>query len=139
MQAIDGRCSCGSIQYHYPAPALQVVACHCGLCRRMTGAALSVYVVVKARALNFTRGQDRLKPYAVTNDTTRHFCADCGTPIFNQNAQKYAGLAMLYLGTVTGHEQLSPAMALYCESRLPWLQLPESCQQFQQAPERPAK
>ncbi|MFZ6871652.1 GFA family protein [Undibacterium sp. Di27W] len=137
MQTISGRCSCGNISYHYPAAPLQVVTCHCGMCRRMTGAAMSSYVVVKAAELVFTQGQDALKTYAVTAHTKRHFCGECGTPLFNANTEKYAGLAMLYLGTVDAHQDLTPHLALFCENQLSWLQLTADCRQFAQAPTRP--
>ncbi|MFZ6741862.1 GFA family protein [Undibacterium sp. JH2W] len=139
MQTISGACSCEKIFYHCPSPALQVVICHCGLCRRMTGAPLSAYVVVQAAELCFTRGQAALSAYPVTAQTTRHFCRHCGTPVYNSNPEKYAGLAMLYLGTVAVHEELAPRLALYCESQLSWLQVSDDCRQFAQAPTRPPR
>ncbi|BBB69939.1 aldehyde-activating protein [Undibacterium sp. YM2] len=137
MQTISGQCSCGKIAYHYPAPALQIVACHCGLCRRMTGAALSSYVVVKEAELVFTQGQELLKSYTVTSRTQRHFCTDCGTPLYNSNQETYAGLSMLYLGTVNQHESLSPRMDIYCENKLPWLSTADSSRHFEQTPRKP--
>ncbi len=142
MKNISGSCHCGAVSYRYPAPPLQVVSCHCGLCRRMTGAALAVYVVVKAADLQIaqgTEGQGSLRSYAVNDHTSRHFCRLCASPIYNSNTRDYAGLAMLYLGSVDEHEQFSPRMALYCDNRLPWLPLPDNCQHHQQGPQRPEK
>ena len=138
MTDTTGRCHCGQIQYSVAGPVVQVVACHCGLCRGMTGAAFSSYAVVQSDRLTVTQGRGVLAAYAVTERTTRHFCNACGTPIFNSNPCSYPGLAMLYLGTVAGHELLAPKIDLYCESRLPWVRLHESCKSFAGAPTRPA-
>lgn len=134
MKTISGQCSCGELAYHHPAPAVQIVACHCSLCRRMTGAPLSSYVVVKAADLVLTQGQDFLKSYAVTSRTQRYFCTDCGTPLYNSNQVTYAGLTMLYLGTVNQHESLTPTMDIYCESNLSWLSTADSSRHFEQTP-----
>ncbi|MGX4642808.1 GFA family protein [Massilia sp. SYSU DXS3249] len=134
MSGSSGSCACGHIQYRIAGPALQVVACHCGMCRRMTGAPLSSYVVVKEEDFDLGPADGGLASYAVTERTTRHFCRRCGTPVFNANPHTYKGLNMVYLGTVQGHEALAPGMAIYCESKLPWVSLPASTRSFDSTP-----
>ena len=136
MHRSSGSCACGHIQYTIAGPALQVVACHCGMCRRMTGAPFSSYVVVKEVDFEVAPSHEALASYTVTERTTRHFCRRCGTPIFNANPHTYQGLAMVYLGTVQGHETLAPGIAIYCESKLPWVSLPESAKHFDTGPKR---
>ena len=133
-----GSCKCGQVQYKVAGPALQVVACHCGLCRSMTGAPFSSYVVVKEEQFAVTTTHQILANYAVTERTKRHFCVTCGTPIFNSNPHTYKGLAMIYLGTVVGHENLAPELSIYCESKLPWVDIRESSKSFPCAPTRGA-
>jgi hypothetical protein len=133
-----GSCKCGQVQYKVAGPALQVVACHCGLCRSMTGAPFSSYVVVKEEHFAVTTTHQILANYAVTERTKRHFCVTCGTPIFNSNPHTYKGLAMIYLGTVVGHENLAPELSIYCESKLPWVDIRESSKSFSCAPTRGA-
>ncbi|MFC5481318.1 GFA family protein [Massilia suwonensis] len=135
-QASSGNCTCGDIRYRITGPALQVVACHCGMCRRMTGAPFSSYVVVKEAELELAAQDEALASYPVTERTTRHFCRRCGTPVFNANPHTYRGLAMVYLGTLQGHEALAPGIAIYCENKLPWLSVSESARHFDAAPKR---
>jgi hypothetical protein len=106
------------------------------MCRRMTGAPFSSYVVVKEADFEVAPSHEALASYTVTERTTRHFCRRCGTPIFNANPHSYQGLAMVYLGTVQGHETLAPGIAIYCESKLPWVSLPESARHFDTGPKR---
>lgn len=104
----------------------------------MTGAPLSSYLVVREEAFSVTYGKNGLASYAVTERTRRHFCVTCGTPIFNANPHTYKGLAMVYLGTVQGHERLVPGLSIYCESMLPWVSNSESIRRFPQGPTRSA-
>jgi hypothetical protein len=131
-----GSCECGQIQYKVAGPVLQVVACHCALCRSMTGAPFSSYVVVNEKHFAVTSGHEILANYAVTERTKRHFCVTCGTPIFNSNPHTYNGLAMIYLGTVVGHENLAPEISIFCESKLGWVNIHESSKSFPHAPTR---
>jgi hypothetical protein len=104
----------------------------------MTGAPFSSYVVVKEEHFAVTTTHEVLANYAVTERTKRHFCVTCGTPIFNSNPHTYKGLAMIYLGTVAGHENLAPELSIYCESKLPWVDIRESGKRFPRAPTRGA-
>lgn len=134
MTEAHGSCMCGQVKYAVLGLIVQIVACHCSLCRRMTGAAFSSYVVVKADQFAITHGQDMLASYAVTERTTRHFCTICGTPIYNSNPHTYRGLAMLYLGTIQKHEDLAPRINIFCESKLQWVNVNESSKSFPRTP-----
>ena len=138
MNPITGSCKCGETGFKVDGPALQAVTCHCCLCRSMTGAAFSTYVVVKEAQLTVTGNPKQLAVYQVTDRTRRFFCRSCGTPLFNLNPATYKGLSMLYLGTVQGHESLEPTVQLFCESKLSWTRLHEGARSFPRAPGRDA-
>lgn len=102
----------------------------------MTGAPFASYVVVREADFAITAGQESIASYAVTERTTRHFCVTCGTPIFNSNPHAYKGLAMIYLGTVQSHENLTPNLGIYCADKLPWVNIHAPCKEFAGAPTR---
>lgn len=116
---VSGSCLCGVVKYRVNAEVGRVVNCHCGMCRRMNGSAFSSYAVIPRQALEILE-DDALGAFAVTERATRHFCTQCGTPIFNLNS-KYDGACMVYLGTIENGEVYSPSLNVYCESMLPWL------------------
>ena len=62
-----GRCICGQVKYSVSGLVLQVVACHCTLCRRMSGSAYSSYVVVKEQDFSVDHGKEGLTSYEVTD------------------------------------------------------------------------
>jgi hypothetical protein len=102
----------------------------------MNGSAFSSYAVIPYNALEVLGGSD-LGAYSVTARATKHYCRRCGTPLFNLNS-KYAGACMLYLGAIEGSEEHSPALNVYCESMLSWLEGVTSLEGFQSGAERDA-
>src|SRR4051812_4599865 len=99
-----GTCKCGNINYITSDP-LQVVNCHCNLCRSINGSAFTSYVVTRLPEFKLTSGSDALNSYTATDHAVKHFCSICGTPIYNINPERYPGLAMIYLGTLEQHDQ----------------------------------
>lgn len=98
----------------------------------MSGAPFSVYVVVREKDFRLTAGET--SGYRATDRTTKHFCASCGTPVFNANPATYKGLAMLYLGTTEHPESYEPRMNIFCESKLEWVTPNVGSQLFSRSP-----
>ena len=134
MTVFNGSCLCGNVRYSVGRAPVEVVACHCGLCRRMTGAPFSVYVVARSADLQVQELNADLRQHLVTERTTRSFCGMCGTPLFNSNADDYPGLSMLYLGTAEAPERHVPTMEIFCESKLPWVVLGTPCRAHARSP-----
>jgi hypothetical protein len=120
MSLVAGSCRCGAVALTVAGEVRRVVNCHCNLCRSMNGAAFTTYAVVDATAVTFTLGRDAIASHPVTADARKHWCARCGTPLYNTNP-RYAGLAMLYLGILDASGALVPAVNIYCSSKLPWV------------------
>lgn len=121
MTTWNGGCRCGAVRYEAATRAPRLVNCHCGLCRSLNGAAFSSYAVVAAAGLSVVSGRESLAEYRVTETATKHFCARCGTPLFNTNPGRYPGAAMIYLGTLDQAGALHPSVDLYCADRLAWV------------------
>ena len=134
--SLEGSCLCGAVRFRAATEIWRVVNCHCGLCRKMNGSAFSSYAVIPHRALEVV-DSSHLGAYAVTQRATKHYCSRCGTPLFNLNS-KYAGACMLYLGAIEGSDEVAPALNVYCESMLSWLESVTSLQGFQAGVEREA-
>jgi len=117
---LSGECRCGRVRYLVAGDIKAVVNCHCTMCRTMNGAAFSTYAVVAEAELSVS-GSAFLGHYLAVETATRHFCRHCGSPVFNTNPRRYPGVAMLFLGSLAGHERLRPAVNIYCESELPWV------------------
>lgn len=118
--SISGSCVCGGVQCRVNSDPKAVVNCHCNFCRSHSGGAFSSYIVVPEDALEVVVGEGTLSSYEIKEGARKHFCRQCGTPVYNKNA-KYAGLCMIYLGTVKQAADCVPTANIYCESQLAWV------------------
>lgn len=100
----------------------------------MTGAPFSVYVVARSADVQVQAQNADLTQHQITERTTRSFCGQCGTPIFNVNVHDYPGLSMLFLGTTEAPERHVPAMEIFCETKLPWVVLSTPCSTHARSP-----
>ncbi|MFA6921483.1 MAG: GFA family protein [Gallionella sp.] len=114
-----------------------VVNCHCDFCRKHNGAAFSTYAVVAESALEITCGQDFLAVFGWSENGYKHFCRQCGTPLYSKNA-KYPGLCMVQLGVIDAQHDLTPTANIYCESRLAWTSDISQIRSFEQGITRSA-
>jgi hypothetical protein len=54
---IKGSCLCGGIRFEIDA-VRSLTHCHCGICRKLTGAAFASYVHVEADKFRLVSGED---------------------------------------------------------------------------------
>ncbi len=136
MSVVTGRCHCGTVTYAVKGGVKNIVNCHCNMCRTMNGAAFSSYAIVNRKEFSITRGQAALRQYAVTDTGTKHYCAECGSPLFNTNIEKYGEHAMLYLGTLTDPGKLPEPINIFHEDRLAWTDSVAELTSFARLPQR---
>ena len=75
---LEGRCLCGAVEVEAAAVTEGVGACHCGMCRRWTGA---LFAVVTAPADAVTvRGE--AARFASSDFAERAFCPRCGSHLW---------------------------------------------------------
>ncbi|HXH72165.1 MAG TPA: GFA family protein [Mariprofundaceae bacterium] len=132
---LSGTCDCGAVRYEIEGPVKLVVNCHCHACRKRNGASFSTYCVVPQTSLTVMQGQERIGIYDSETIGRKHFCSQCGTPLYNLN-NRYPDFYMVHYGTVSEHAGLAPRYNIYCESKLPWVDGVEKLRSFAQAMER---
>lgn len=118
MSVFKGSCNCGAIKYQVSGKVQKTINCHCNLCRKMNGSAFSTYVIFLESDFEILSG--KLKSHSVSEHATKHFCGNCGTSIFNSNP-KFAGLKIVYFGTLALANELIPEINIYSESELEWV------------------
>ena len=114
-----GTCGCGSIEYVLNCEVMNIVNCHCNMCKRHNGTSFSTYAVLPCKDLEITKGNNLISRY-IAGTGQKHFCKTCGTPIYNSN-EKYPGACMVFLGTLKSPESYVPKVNVWCESKLPWV------------------
>jgi hypothetical protein len=74
-----GGCACGAVRYRLRATPFDAGYCHCGICRRTSGAPVMAFASVPLEALEITAGTPRRRRSSSFGE--RWFCADCGSPL----------------------------------------------------------
>src|SRR5262245_41371089 len=75
-----GGCLCGGVRYEALASLRDVVACHCGQCRRWHGHVGAYTAVAKAK-FRVVEGRS-LKWFSSSSFARRGFCSECGSSLF---------------------------------------------------------
>lgn len=134
--SITGGCNCGAIRYTLSTAPLAIVACHCTSCRRQSGAAYSVNLLVRADTMTTTGD---LAKWTDTDTESgkplsREFCGDCGSPIRSAPTATPKFLAVK-AGTLDRPGAFAPAMHIWTSSRLDWVTVPADLPSFARGPE----
>jgi hypothetical protein len=115
--ALLARCHCGATSILGEASAQGALHCHCGLCRRLSGAAFTTWVSLPDAGSRIEGGA-RLRRYAATPNVERHFCAHCGTHLFTRD-RRYPGVLGVPAGVLTGAVP-APSGNYFWHDRAPW-------------------
>jgi hypothetical protein len=83
---LTGGCLCGAARYAVSAPITGLRACHCTNCQKSSGNSGTVNAVVPSESFPITQGATKRYDDSATHSgrtLSRHFCADCGSPIYS--------------------------------------------------------
>ncbi|MGG7566536.1 GFA family protein [Rhodovulum sp. DZ06] len=130
----NAGCLCGAVRMRIDGAPSRVVQCCCTDCQKSTGGG-SVLVALAPRAsVHIETGETR--SYAVPGESgagvTRHFCPQCGTPLFSELG-KYPDLLALKAGVWDVDPGLKPSAVLWASSAAPWHVLPDDIPRFDRA------
>ena len=117
---LSGNCGCGCVKFEIKAFKANVVNCHCNTCRNLNGCSFSTYFVVSEKGFSIIEGEKSLSKFSVSENAVKHFCKNCGTPIYNQNL-KYPNLRMVHLGAINLKEEIKPNVNIFCQSKFSWV------------------
>jgi len=132
---IEGGCNCGQVRYRIEGSPLAVAACHCTRCRRQSGAAYSVNLVVPVAQMSI---DGQLSVFEDTDTTSgspvyREFCGTCGSPIRSVIGAN-PGVVAVKAGTLDNPDPYAPGLHVYTRSKIDWVQIPAGTPQFETNP-----
>ena len=119
----QGRCYCGAVTLAFdPACISRIIHCHCGQCRRLSGAAFSTWVSIGQEALQVSN-EDGLAAFDATPNVTRYFCKCCGTHTFSAGKQHDA-IRGIQAGILHAHQLVAPQGHYFVDDCVPWHRVP---------------
>ena len=128
---ITGRCLCGRVAYEYSGTVGEAKYCHCEDCRRCTGSAFNVGVRLRLAEFRITAGDPRsfTKSGDSGRELTRHFCSDCGSPLFT-SAPRHPEHVYVKAGTLDDPTIIEPAHENWVASAVHWRQIGPEVRSF---------
>jgi len=78
---VQGSCLCGAVAFEVAGEAPPIGMCHCSKCRKVSGVASNATFMVARDRLAWTRGEDRIKRFALPTGWGVSRCAVCGSPL----------------------------------------------------------
>jgi hypothetical protein len=124
-----GGCFCGEIAFEFDGDADALVHCHCGMCRRMSGAAFTTWISVPRRGFRLLKSAS-LKSFSPSHNSKRHFCSACGTHVFTEDA-RYCAILGIPAGVL--HDSPLPALPqvhYFVSDKAPWHEIADDLPRY---------
>ncbi len=122
-----GGCLCGAVRYRASADPVRAVSCHCGMCRRASGAAFLTFVHFPSDSLVWTVGKPRR--YRSSPEAERGFCAKCGSTL-TMHESVLEDRVQVCLGSLDRAGDVRPDDHVWTEDQLPWLRIDDDLPRF---------
>ena len=125
--AWTGGCLCGAVRYRATADPIRAVNCHCGMCRRASGAAFLTHVHFPIDAFIWTAGTPTR--YRSSADAERGFCETCGSTL-TMHESVLDDRVQVSLGSLDRPGDVRPDDHVWTESQLAWLKIEDGLPRF---------
>lgn len=116
-RTLHGECYCRAVAFKVLDQFEYALICHCGECRRRTGAASKPFAGISSGDLKIVRGEDALVRYG--DDLGHHAsCGKCGSLLYSLVRQgDYVHVAM---GSLVDPPTIVPSGHIFVGSKAPW-------------------
>lgn len=115
----SGGCRCGAVRFTVEGDAQHVTLCHCGDCRRSSGAPMVAWGGFDEDQFRLVQGAP--KTLNTSGDAWRSFCGDCGTGLFYRNETVLPGMVDIQVATLDDPETMPPSAHIQTAERLHWM------------------
>ena len=101
------------------------------MCRKATGSSFATNMIVRAEDFVVVSGRALVKAFESSPDEYRHFCSECGSPIYGA-ALTRKGVVSVRCGALDTDPPIRPSVHVYVASKAPWFDI---CDQLPQVPQ----
>ncbi len=127
-----GTCLCGTVRYEVAPPFLQMMHCHCSMCRKHHGAPFATFVAAPYSAFRWLAGEEEVAKYASSEQGVRSYCRHCGSvaPMLMPDA----GFAIVPAGNLVDDPGVRPQSHMFVGSKASWYEITDGLPQHEAMP-----
>jgi hypothetical protein len=124
---IEGRCTCGAVQYRLASEPLFVHCCHCRWCQRETGSAFALNAMIETDRIELLAGTPERSTIPTQSGRGQIMlrCPSCRIVSWSHYAGAGEAVAFVRVGTLLDPDRCPPDIHIFTDSRQPWVVLPE--------------
>jgi len=115
----SGKCLCGAVNIKITGEISDIIHCHCSLCRKNSGTAYATNGFINTADFEITSGENCLTVFSYKPGRHRHFCSQCGSPVFSSNDQDPSRLR-IRLGIIESDISERPISHNFVTSKANW-------------------
>jgi len=129
-----GSCLCNQIQFQFKESQGDYVYCHCQSCRKASGSAFAANISVPLESFQFIKGERDVKVFESSPRKYRHFCGNCGSPLYTKVGDKPA-FVRVRLGSLDTDFNQAAAAHIFMSDAANWDSLSTSIPCFNKWPD----
>jgi len=130
----QGSCLCGNVKFSFKEVKGDFVYCHCKSCRKASGANAGVNIAVPIEGFTLIEGEAHIKTFESSPLKVRHFCSNCGSPLYTKvgSNPKYLRIRA---GTLDTDYKHLPKAHIFLSHRAKWDEPNQSILEFSEWPD----
>jgi len=130
-------CLCGQVSLQALAIETPYVYCHCPSCRKSSGSAFAANVSVPIDSFEIVSGHDCISTIESSPLKVRHFCKQCGSPLFTKVGAQPA-YVRIRLGALDTEFSEAPSAHIFTDQKAPWHEIKDDHPQYAAWPDASA-
>lgn len=131
---LSGGCHCGAVRYQMAENVAHHTLCHCGDCRKASGAPVVAWALASTDQIEIT-GSPRV--YDSSENGRRYFCGSCGTSLFYTNDAIFPGMTDVQSATLDTPDALPLQAQIQTAERIGWMSTAHDLPSFDRYPGPP--
>lgn len=128
----EGGCLCGAVRYRLSAAPLASMHCHCGNCRKASGAGMLTWLTVNDADFEWLRGEPQRYRYESEHypgTVQRWFCAACGSQLAWRSED--ASTLDLTAGSLDDPGVVEPTHHVFTQGSVRWMKLDDDLPRYE--------
>lgn len=130
-RSLRGECYCRAVSYEIQDAFEYALCCHCGECRRRTGAASKPFAGTRTSTLSITSGDEAILRFG-EGDGYHASCGRCGSLLYS--LVRDGAYVHVALGTLIDPPTITPTAHIFVGSKAPWDLICDGLPQFEAFP-----